>query len=171
MKKIDLGQTVSVLANLGVIAGIAFLGFELRQNTVALRSSATQGIYDQMTALQDMLISESLEGLMSKALNTPFELTVPEASKANALLLNLFRVGQNIHFQIQQGVYDANYAEGFWQEMRDDFEQPGYQLFWETQKALFDAEFREFVDNVVMTREPRKELDFIGTIRDSRQAR
>ena len=32
MKKPDLGQTISILANVGVIAGIVFLGFELRQN-------------------------------------------------------------------------------------------------------------------------------------------
>ena len=37
MKKIDLGQTLTILANVGVIAGIVFLGYELRQNTLVLR--------------------------------------------------------------------------------------------------------------------------------------
>ena len=32
MKKLDFAQTASLLANLGVIAGIIFLGFELGQN-------------------------------------------------------------------------------------------------------------------------------------------
>jgi len=32
LKKIHLGQTIEILANLGVIAGIVFLGVELRQN-------------------------------------------------------------------------------------------------------------------------------------------
>ena len=32
MKKIDLGQAIGILANVGVIAGIVFLGMELRQN-------------------------------------------------------------------------------------------------------------------------------------------
>ena len=31
-KKIDLGQTIGILANAGVIAGIVLLGMELRQN-------------------------------------------------------------------------------------------------------------------------------------------
>jgi hypothetical protein len=38
MKKIDLGQTVNTLANIGVIAGIVFLGFELRQNNLLLNA-------------------------------------------------------------------------------------------------------------------------------------
>jgi hypothetical protein len=32
LKKIDLRHTIGLLANLGVIAGIVFLGLELRQN-------------------------------------------------------------------------------------------------------------------------------------------
>jgi len=31
MKKIDLGQLITVLANLGVIAGIMFVALEVRQ--------------------------------------------------------------------------------------------------------------------------------------------
>ncbi len=40
MKNIDLGRTLSVLANLGVITGIVFLGVELRQNNELLVKEA-----------------------------------------------------------------------------------------------------------------------------------
>lgn len=40
MKKIDLGQAVGILANIGVIAGIIFLVFELQQNNKLLRAEA-----------------------------------------------------------------------------------------------------------------------------------
>ena len=40
MKKIDLGQTVSILANVGVIIGIAFVGIELSQNNALLSAEA-----------------------------------------------------------------------------------------------------------------------------------
>ena len=40
MKKIDLGQVITILANLGVIAGIVFLAFELQQNNEALNLQA-----------------------------------------------------------------------------------------------------------------------------------
>ena len=41
MKKLDFGQTVSILANVGIIAGIVFLGYELRQNNRLLQSEAS----------------------------------------------------------------------------------------------------------------------------------
>ena len=40
MKKIDVGQTMTILANLGVIIGIAFLAVEINQNNSQL---AAQG--------------------------------------------------------------------------------------------------------------------------------
>jgi hypothetical protein len=43
MKRIDLGGLTQILANIGVISGIVFLGFEIRQNTTAVRSQASQG--------------------------------------------------------------------------------------------------------------------------------
>jgi len=40
MKKSDLGQSIAIFANVGVIAGIAFLGIELRQNNEFLAAEA-----------------------------------------------------------------------------------------------------------------------------------
>jgi hypothetical protein len=40
MKSFDLGRFVKTLANVGVIAGIVFLGFELRQNNELMEAEA-----------------------------------------------------------------------------------------------------------------------------------
>ena len=40
MKKIDLGQTITILANLGVIGGILLLAYELRQNNAFMGAQA-----------------------------------------------------------------------------------------------------------------------------------
>ena len=42
MKNIDLGQTIGILANLGVIAGIVFLAVELQQNNKLLGAQARE---------------------------------------------------------------------------------------------------------------------------------
>jgi len=44
MKNINYGQTISVLANLGVIAGILFLAIEIRQNTRTAQASAYESL-------------------------------------------------------------------------------------------------------------------------------
>ena len=50
MKKIDLGQTTSILANLGVIAGIVFLAVQLRQNNDLLAAQARRDQLEARTA-------------------------------------------------------------------------------------------------------------------------
>ncbi len=42
MKKIDLGQTIQIVASLGVIGGILLLAYELRQNNELLLAEAGQ---------------------------------------------------------------------------------------------------------------------------------
>jgi len=43
MQKIDYGHAIGIVANIGVIAGIVFLGIELRQNNELLRMEASRG--------------------------------------------------------------------------------------------------------------------------------
>ena len=42
MKKIDFGQSIGILANIGVIAGIVFLGIEIRDSTRATQAASIQ---------------------------------------------------------------------------------------------------------------------------------
>ena len=50
MKKIDIARVTELFANLGVIAGIVFLGFELRQNNELLQAQARRDQVDARTA-------------------------------------------------------------------------------------------------------------------------
>ena len=50
MKKIDIGQTITILANVGVIVGIVFLVFELQQNNALLEAQARSDQLNSRTA-------------------------------------------------------------------------------------------------------------------------
>jgi hypothetical protein len=43
LKKIDLGQTIGILANVGVIAGILFLGIALGGRSIVLPNKEDEG--------------------------------------------------------------------------------------------------------------------------------
>ena len=45
MKKIDVSQTLGILANIGVIAGIIFLAVELQQNNELLEAEVSYSKY------------------------------------------------------------------------------------------------------------------------------
>ena len=58
MKKLDLGQTVTILANLGVIAGIVFLAYELRQNNALLRFESDLRLLENQSAAASNIIAD-----------------------------------------------------------------------------------------------------------------
>jgi hypothetical protein len=68
MKKIDVGQTISIIANLGVIAGIALLAIEIRTNTATNRISMYQASNASWMQINGTLATdEELVALLAKA--------------------------------------------------------------------------------------------------------
>ncbi len=59
MKKIDLGQTITILANVGVVAGIVFLAVELRQNNEFMAADARFNLLSAVSA-RAVLFSDSM---------------------------------------------------------------------------------------------------------------
>jgi hypothetical protein len=105
LKKFDLGQTISIVANLGVIAGIVFLGYEIQQNNTLMRAQTRSDIARDIT------------GLLLTHAHSPYleEIFVPElelfGGDAGLLRRNLmsgatFRMWENMHYQHRIGLYD-----------------------------------------------------------------
>ena len=65
MKKIDLGRTIGILANVGVLAGILFLAVELRQNTESLDESRRLAAANAYQARAFTFASQSLSNVQS----------------------------------------------------------------------------------------------------------
>ena len=64
MKKLDVGQVITILANVGVIAGIVFLAFELQQNNDLLKEQVRSGIVSGIGA-SNAALYENTGGLAS----------------------------------------------------------------------------------------------------------
>ena len=57
MKKIDLGQTLGIVANVGVIAGILLLAYELNQNRQMMQAQTRNAISETIVNRFLFLIS------------------------------------------------------------------------------------------------------------------
>jgi hypothetical protein len=151
MKKIDLGQTISIFANLGVIAGIAFLGYEMQQNTTALQSTAGQNINNQIAAIYEIRMQPEQAAIILKGNNHPDELTPVEQIQYDSWNSMILQAWQNMYFQARTGAYDEQLAEGWWVNLIDSFQSPGFRGTWERSVTLSD-EFRRFVEEDLLGR-------------------
>jgi hypothetical protein len=152
MKKIDLGQTITILANVGVIAGIVFLGIELNQNTRQLALELQWRVNDRMIQNNRDLMGANPVSVFAKSVDSPEEMTFEEFQAAGALVFNFLGVWEDRYFLYEAGLIE----DEEWKEFIDDdiFFTLGYrfaQEFWQESKSLFEPEFVEYVDQKIQS--------------------
>ena len=108
MNKINVGQTISILANIGVIAGIVFLAVELRQNNALLAADARSNLADRRTRFIEMIAqSPDLSELMVKAARNQ-ELTPAEQIRFGQLGTRLLASWESQFLEVKEGAVSVD---------------------------------------------------------------
>lgn len=153
MKKIDLGQTITILANLGVIAGIVFLGIEIRQNTATVQGATYQALSDDsvnqyLAASTDPQLMELLVRAYQGSAGEDFSFT--EHMQLNFYYTALLQRLENSFFQFQSGLADDRVFKSYgWND--GIFLSQHFADFWArfgTQRTT-SPEFRDFFESRV----------------------
>lgn len=108
MKKIDVGQTISILANVGVVFGLILLAIEIEQSNDQAAASAYQARIDQIDlAQQQFALSSDLPQIYVKleasGLNS---LNAEELLRVRSWELARSQRMAGQHYQFQQGYLD-----------------------------------------------------------------
>ncbi len=148
MKKIDLGQSIGTLANVGVIAGIIFLGVELQQNNELLSEEA-QRARSQAAREGWILIAENgeLAEILEKDAGGE-KLTGVELRRMDALWMRTLWGYQTSFLQLPREEVEAmtTYFRSTWGDM------PSFHATWEQNRTTFRPAFVEFMDTNVFDR-------------------
>ena len=131
MKKIDPGQTITILANVGVIVGIVFLVFELRQNSDLMRAQTRMELARDTIDLITLNISNTAYLDAIDRGHAGAELTDVEATQYrrtyNAWIWNW----NNLAYQYRVGLYDeAEYSLQINVVRQDIVRLPGLREHW-----------------------------------------
>ena len=154
MKKIDLGQMVAILANVGVIAGIAFLAVEMNQNNQLLRAEAIGTVLDTRMARADFHVTnpEINPVIVKNGNNEP--LSAEEQLLIEALNTRGLLGWQKDYFLFQAGILEEEYFRANLPLMKQAFaakETYSYLEHWtEYWRAIASPSFQEFIDECVI---------------------
>ena len=146
MKKIDLGQKITILANVGVIAGIVFLGIELQQNNALIASQTRFNRLSAATGTNTLVADNAdLAEIIAKA-NKSEELTDGETIR---LYFYNLRALSNMQWTFRE-VPEANIPINVWRRIHDN--NLHRRNFWERERQTFSDDFVQFIDNNVVNR-------------------
>jgi len=153
LKKLDLGQTIGILANLGVVAGIIFLAVEIRQNNALMQSEASIAYADMRRgSYRDLAEDTELLRTLLKATNGE-ELSQLEALSLDYYSRSLFVTWEWELGQYQEGILDVlnQSPDSRW---RPSFNSnPFMRESWLKHKGTLSAEFVQYMEeNIVNER-------------------
>lgn len=107
MKKLDLGEAIGILANLGVIAGIVFLGIELRQNNELLAAESRSSRAERAIELLLLASNRDLAAVLAK-LNDGADLDSTDQVQLRSYAISVFRGFEANFDEIQIGNLDED---------------------------------------------------------------
>ena len=143
---------VEVVGLLGVIASLAFVGMEIRQNTVAVRSATIQAVSDQAMQLTlSMATDDHLPQLVHEMRRngvTQADLDNQDRLRLRLVVVAGLRRQENLYLQVQNGTLPAaalqNVSFSFY---RNAF----VRELWASDREYFDPEFARYWDGILST--------------------
>ena len=135
------GRWKELVAALGVILSMIFVGLELRQNTVAVRAAARNelaaGARDWLMALAE---SPELADALGLWLTPDSELTPTQGSAARYAVRALLRNVENVFFQVQGGIVPEEALTSYGIQS-GVFRGPRFHDLWISERDGYDPEF------------------------------
>jgi hypothetical protein len=152
MKRTDLGATIQVLANVGVLAGIVFLIFELNQNNIVLGSQARIAQRDDvLVRYVEIYTDRELADVLTRAIAGE-QLDAADATRLYAYQRRVL-IGWQFQFEdFQNGALDVMNLNAMRNAFYGDRITPPLVEFWEEAKGTMRDDFVEFIEANVVNR-------------------
>ena len=154
MNRIDVGQTITILANIGVIAGIFFLGVEIEQNTETRQMEMRFNQSERQTeVIEELVRSPHLAAAVAKALNEEV-LTREEDLIISAFALRVFISWNWQYDELQRGNIPALNALA-WRRVVHRWAAGGYDYpllanYWDHAKPAVSPDFSQWLEQNVI---------------------
>jgi hypothetical protein len=144
MKKIEFGQFIGVLANVGALVGLLLLVFELNQNRqltrAQIRHELAMGIVEHLGLVAN---NSQLASVLRRGASGD-ELTPDERTQFNARSNAVLRYWEDVHYQYRQGLYDRSEFERQRLVWVDSLSRNiGLISYWCENRGLYSLEFAQ----------------------------
>lgn len=129
MNRKNLNWWLSVVANLGVIGGLVFVGYEVRQNTVQLRAESSHSITESVNALNDGVYSNpALADILIRGSQDLSALNALEREQFDAFQFARLNIAEYVLDLEREGISDLNFRYVEW-IVREFNTKPGLREF------------------------------------------
>ena len=139
-----------------VIVSLIYVAIQIKQNTKATQLSTSQAFIDTHGELvMHIAVDKEFRDIYWRGLKGLSNLHGSETAAFAAWIIHTFRVWESFYYQWQEGVFDDRLWAGSKSQLCDVFGYPGTREIWSARYHQLSEEFREFVDNEVVSAESK----------------
>lgn len=149
MKKLDVAQTLQIVANAGVIAGIIFLAIEINQNNEQLRLQSYQSWAAANMELNMAALDPSMSAIFEKGNLDASKLTKDNYVSFAMWQLALMQMAQTTDYLYRAGSLDRDLWESEINRAAGILAAPGVRQWWEAGgKTQVTPQFVDMIESV-----------------------
>lgn len=159
----DLGSVGELVGAIATVATLIYLSIQIRANTYAVRSAAAQSVHEAFATWYRMLAADAdLAQIAANGLRDYSSLSETDKARFVATFMAFLSCSQDAFIKWREGSLSPELWSGWELVMMNLVIPPGGQEFWQERGYLFGKEFREYVENDILKREPHPSAKPMG---------
>ena len=159
LKLSEWASVAEIIGATAVIISLVYVGFQVNDNTSAIRSAAAN---DASVAMQswylEMGSNREASDLWFNAMTSPEPLPTHDEFQFMMMMHAVLLGMQNSYLLAQEGTIDAEFREGITTALVAVKDLPGMMRYWRQRRDFFHRGFAEYVDGL-LAREAIETLD------------
>ncbi|HJY52575.1 MAG TPA: hypothetical protein VKD89_01020 [Candidatus Udaeobacter sp.] len=167
----DLANIGQVIGAIAVVISLFYVASQIRQNTNAVRSATAQTVHEHFANWYHLVAADDeLAQIVAKGLGDYGSLSEKERVRFIAAFMAFLSYSQNAFLKWREALLKPALWLGWEQVMMNLFGAPGGKALWKERSYLFGEEFRRYIEDDLMKREPHPDAKPMGAFSIGRSA-
>jgi len=154
----ELALLSEIIGVVAILISLIFVGIQIKDHTKELRSGSSIATTNAMANWYSSIGNNKQSSkLFYTFLATPDSIPKNEKLQAIYNLHSMFLIFQNSYYLEKEGALDSEIHNSLTVVIKGVRDQPGMLYYWKTRKTIFFKEFRQYVDEILKTKDPISE--------------
>jgi hypothetical protein len=146
----DLASIGSIMSGVAVLASLLYLNQQIRQNTKHSRALIQQGrSLGSSNYLVQQAMDPSLTEIAERGDRGDITLDRVQSARYMYMTIAFFFLVEDLFYQHQDGLIDAERNAGTTEVLRLRFQSPGFRAAWMAMRPQFGPAFTSFLDSLM----------------------
>ena len=150
MNLADISQISQTLGSAAVVASLLFVGFQIRQNTIATRAASHHAVSEALNQVNLLWArNKEVATIWLAGLSDRRALTPEERWRFDSTMRAYLHVCETMYTQADWGAGDIGIVSAEENGIKNVFSSEGVKEWWAENPFGFSPEFREYVGRLI----------------------